>query len=131
VIRSGGGVTGTPASLPAGWVLRSGWLIGPSVFLGGNLNGVNLSGTDMAGAIMSWATFTGANLSGADLSDATWTDATCPDGTSASSHAGSCAGALAFRFAGFSTPQAGDHRLLLMECFTRRVRLHDRRPARD
>lgn len=133
VIRSGGGVTGSPASLPAGWVLRSGWLIGPSVFLDyDNLNGVNLSGTDMAGAETSWTTFTGANLSGTDLAGSflwssdftkanldgadlfgaglnsdTWTGATCPDGTSASSHGGSCAGALAFRFAGFITPKPG------------------------
>jgi uncharacterized protein YjbI with pentapeptide repeats len=132
-IRSGGGVTGTPASLPWGWVLRSGWLIGPSVFLEyGNLNGVNLSGADMAGAETDWSTFTGANLSGADLAGSfltasdftnadldgadlfgsnlnsdTWTDATCPDGTSASSHSGSCTGALAFSFAGFTTPKPG------------------------
>jgi len=101
-----GGITGSPASLPAGWVLRSGWLIGPSVFLDhDNLNGVKLSGTDMAGAETSWSTFTGANLSGADLAGSliedsdftnadlagsdlfgaslggdTWTDATCPNG---------------------------------------------------
>jgi uncharacterized protein YjbI with pentapeptide repeats len=133
VIRSGGGITGSPASIPAGWVLRSGWLIGPSVFLDyGNLNGLNLSGTDMAGAETNWTTFTGANLSGtdlagsfltasdftkadlrgadlfgADLNTDTWTGATCPDGTSASSHGGSCAGAIAFRFAGFITPKPG------------------------
>jgi uncharacterized protein YjbI with pentapeptide repeats len=132
-IRSGGGVTGSPASLPAGWVLRSGWLIGPSVFLDyDNLNGVSLSGTDMAGAETSWSTFTGANLSGTNLAGSflttsdftkadlrgadlfgvylntdTWTGATCPDGTSASSHGGSCAGAIAFRFAGFITPKPG------------------------
>lgn len=133
VVRSGGGVTGSPASLPVGWALRSGWLIGPSVFLDyDNLNGVNLSGTDMAGAETSWSTFTGANFSGADLAGSflwtadftkadfdgadlfganlsadTWTHATCPDGTSASSQGGSCAGAAAFRFAGFTTPKPG------------------------
>lgn len=133
VIRSGGGMTGTPASLPAGWTVRSGWLIGPSVFLEhDNLNGVNLSGVDMAGAETDWTTFTGANLSGTDLAGAflwtsdftnaglggadlfgaslnsdTWTGAACPDGTSASSHGGTCAGALAFRFGGFITPKPG------------------------
>jgi len=133
VIRSGGGVTGTPASLPPDWVLRSGWLIGPAVFLDNDsLDGVNLSGTDMAGANSSFSTFTGADLSGtdlagsflsvadftnanlagadlfgADLDTVTWTDATCPDGSSASSHSGSCASALAFRFAGFITPTPG------------------------
>jgi uncharacterized protein YjbI with pentapeptide repeats len=132
-IGSGGGITGTPASLPAGWALRSGWLIGPYVTLDHeNLTGVNLSGMDMAGAEISWTTFTGANLSGtdlagaffmpadftkadlagadlfgADLQDVTWTDATCPDGSSASSHGGDCASALAFRFAGFITPKPG------------------------
>jgi hypothetical protein len=108
VIRSGGGVTGSPASLPADWVLRSGWLIGPDVFLDNdNLGGVNLSGTDMAGAETSFTTFTGADLFGTNLNGDTWTDATCPDGTSASSHSGNCASALAFRFAGFSSPVPG------------------------
>jgi uncharacterized protein YjbI with pentapeptide repeats len=132
-IRSGGGMTGAPASLPAGWVLRSGWLIGPAVFLDNdNLNGVNLSGTDMAGANVSFSTFDGADLSGtdlagsflgpadftnanlagadlfgADMNPVTWTGATCPDGSSASSHGGSCASALAFRFAGFIAPKPG------------------------
>lgn len=132
-IRSGGGVTGSPASLPWGWVLRSGWLIGPSVFLDNdNLNGVNLSAADMAGAEIDETTFTGTNLSGTDLAGSflwysdftnadlpgadlfssnltgdTWTDATCPDGTGASSHGGSCTGALAFSFAGFTSPKPG------------------------
>jgi uncharacterized protein YjbI with pentapeptide repeats len=131
-IRSGGGIYGRPASLPANWVLRSGWLIGPSVLLEDqNLNGVNLSGTDMAGAESDFGTFIGTNFSGADLAGSilgsdftkadldgadlfgadlngsTWADATCPDGTSASRLGGSCAGALAFRFAGFITPKPG------------------------
>ena len=133
VIRSGGGITGSPASLPAGWALRSGWLIGPSVFLEyDNLSGINLSGTDLAGAESDWSTFTGTNFSGADLAGSllstadftradfsgadlfgaeldtdTWTGATCPDGTSAAGHHGSCAGALAFRLAGFMAPKPG------------------------
>ena len=131
-IRSGGGITGRAASLPANWVLRSGWLIGPSVILQNqNLNGVNLSGTDMARAETDFGSFTGTNFSGADLvgsilgsdftkadfdgadlfgvdqNGSTWADATCPDGTNSSSHHGSCAGAVAFRFAGFITPKPG------------------------
>jgi uncharacterized protein YjbI with pentapeptide repeats len=134
-IRSGGGVTGSPASLPRDWVLRSGWLIGPSVFLDNdNLNGVNLSETDMAAAEFSSSTFHGANLTGANLSGAfffgadftsadlvgadlysadfdavTWTNAICPDGTRAASHDQSCANAttLAFRITGFITPRPG------------------------
>jgi len=46
-------------------------------------------------------------LFGTDLATVTWTDATCPDGSSASSHSGSCASALAFRFAGLITPEPG------------------------
>ena len=128
-----GGVTGSPASLPSNWVLRSGWLIEPNVTLDNdNLSDVNLSSTDMAGAYVSFSTFAGADLSGADLAGAffvpadfakadlrgadlfganlngeTWTGATCPDGSSANSHGGSCVGALAFRFAGFITPKPG------------------------
>jgi hypothetical protein len=132
-LQPGGGVTGTPASLPANWSLRSGWLIGPYVELyGEDLDGLNLSGTDLANAVITFpATFAGTDLAGADLADAfvsadftkadlsgadlfgadlsesTWTDATCPDGTSASSHDGSCVNALAFRLTGFSTPEPG------------------------
>jgi uncharacterized protein YjbI with pentapeptide repeats len=133
-IEPGGGVTGTPASLPADWSLRSGWLIGPYVLLYSvDLDGVNLSGTDMTSAVIAdFTTLTGANLTGADLAyaflsadftkadlsgadlfgaypndDSTWTDATCPDGSSASAHDGNCMNALAFRFAGFITPKPG------------------------
>jgi len=113
--------------------VRSGWLIGPSVFLDNdNLSDVDLSGTDLAGAETSFTSFTGANLSGSDLAGAflsvsdfthadlaganlfgasfesdTWANATCPDGTSASSHSGSCVSALAFRLSGFITPRPG------------------------
>ena len=71
-----------------------------------------MSGTDLAGSFRTASDFTTADLHGADLFGANlsadpWTDATCPDGTSASSHGGNCAGALAFRFAGFITPKPG------------------------
>lgn len=49
-----GGLTGTP-TLPAGWIISGGYLIGP----GANLQGANLSGVDLTGADL-----TGANLIG-------------------------------------------------------------------
>lgn len=145
-IFSYGGNTGTPASLPANWILRSGYLIGPSVNLyNANLAGVNLAGMDMAGAWTYSTTFTGANLSGADLAEAnmvttnftkanldgadlfgaflegiTWKNATCPDGTSANSHYHDCADAIAFRTAGFITPKPGS----TVATSARRVNVH-------
>lgn len=60
--------TGTPAALPAGWVLRNGILAGPSVALTGvNLSGVDLSGVDLGSADLSNATGAGVNLAGATL----------------------------------------------------------------
>lgn len=145
-IFSHGGNTGTPASLPAHWILRSGYLIGPYVNLyNANLDGVNLSGTDMAGAWTYSTTFTGTNLSGTDLAGAnmvttnfakanldgadlfgafldiiTWKNATCPDGTSANSHYHDCADAIAFRTAGFITPKPGG----TVATSARRVNVH-------
>ena len=91
-----GGLTGTPAALPAGWVLDNGYLVGP----GSTINGVSLGGTDLrssdlnydsltndsfagadlAGVLLDYATltgddFTGADLAGADLSFAVLTGA--------------------------------------------------------
>jgi uncharacterized protein YjbI with pentapeptide repeats len=114
-ISSGGGVTGRPASLPAGWTLRSEWLIGMNVYLADqNLDGVNLSGADLESAVIKDTSFAGADLAGADLfgdaaflSTDTWTGATCPDGSSARSHHQSCASAVALRLDGFSTPRPG------------------------
>jgi len=146
-IFTGGGDTGSPASLPAGVVLRSGYLLGPYMNLtNGNLDGVNLSGLDMAGSWIYSTTFTGANLSGADLAGgelvgarftkanldgadlfgtfleiSEWRGATCPDGTSANSHIGvDCAGALAFFSAGFITPRPGS----TVATAARRVTVH-------
>jgi uncharacterized protein YjbI with pentapeptide repeats len=106
-IQSDGGVTGGPASLPSGWVLRSGWLIGPDVTLD---NPADFTKADLRGA----------DLFGADLNSDTWTDATCPDGTSATSHGGTCMNALAFRFAGFITPKPGS----TVAASTKRVIVH-------
>ena len=85
------GFTGTPASLPAGWGIRSGKLLGPGVSLRGqSLAGVDLSGLDLTNASMSYTTLTGANLSqtkldGADLAyvtsgQVTGTPASLPPG---------------------------------------------------
>jgi uncharacterized protein YjbI with pentapeptide repeats len=114
-ISSGGGVVGRPASLPAGWTLRSGWLIGMNVYLADqNLDGVKLSGADLESAFIKNTSFAGADLAGADLfgdaaflSTDTWTGATCPDGSSARSHQQSCANAVAFWLDGFGTPRPG------------------------
>jgi uncharacterized protein YjbI with pentapeptide repeats len=121
-------ITGIPAALPTHWALVSGYLIGPDADLAGaSFAGLNLSGRDLAGAnlhadVLSDANFAKANLSGAVLTDsdlagsdlfgasilhAAWSGATCPDGSGADSHSESCASALAFRFAGFSTPSPG------------------------
>lgn len=62
-----GGVTGTPApSLPSGWLLANGYLVGN----GANLNGANLSGTKLAGLDLSATDLAGADLDGADLTGA-------------------------------------------------------------
>ncbi len=65
-----GQVTGTP-SLPAGWLVANGYLVGNEA----NLNGANLSGTDLAGMDLSStdleaADLADANLTGTDLDSA-------------------------------------------------------------
>jgi uncharacterized protein YjbI with pentapeptide repeats len=67
-----GGITGAP-TLPAGWVLSNGFLVGP----GANLAGANLSGRDLTNA-----TLTGIRSGGTDCTGCTlpaswkWTGAT-------------------------------------------------------
>ena len=76
-----GGVTGTPASLPSGWSIMNGYLIGPYANLAGanlagadlsvtNLSGANLTGADLSNAYLGQANLTGADLSAAELSNA-------------------------------------------------------------
>jgi len=70
---SSGGVTGTPASLPANWQLvsRYGYLIGPGAALASAyFTGNELTGADLAGALLQGANLTGCDLSGTDLSNA-------------------------------------------------------------
>jgi len=81
-VRSGR-ILGVPNSLPGGWSIYSGYLIGPGTDLSGvnmsgqslvglnlrsaNLSGINLSGTDLTSADLTAANLTGANLTGAKL----------------------------------------------------------------
>ena len=77
----GRGLTGTPASLPAGWSIISGDLVGPGADLSGanlanaNLSGLNLTGTDFDGANLTGANLANANLTGASFSGAVVTNA--------------------------------------------------------
>jgi uncharacterized protein YjbI with pentapeptide repeats len=104
--ESSGGIIGTPAELPSGWELASGYLIGEEC----NLSGANLSGDDLSGydftfcgmpnanlsdadlmaANMSGANLSGAILSGANLSGVTWSSTTCPDGTNSNNDGDTC-----------------------------------------
>jgi uncharacterized protein YjbI with pentapeptide repeats len=107
-----GGITGTPASLPANWQLRSGFLLGPDVdLINASLAGDNLSDLDLAGAYTYYANLsnadvddtnlagatldtgtnlTGATFVGADLDDVTWNDVICPDGTNSDKYIDGC-----------------------------------------
>ena len=58
-----GGVTGTPASLPTGWGVGGGFLMGPGV----NLSYTDLSGVSFPSVDLTGATFWSSNLSGATL----------------------------------------------------------------
>jgi len=65
-----GGVTATVNLLPTGWILSSGYLLGP----GANLTGANLSGASIYTAVnLTGAILTGANLNGTALSNAVLT----------------------------------------------------------
>ena len=93
-----GGITGVPSSLPSGWSLKNGYLVGPSANLSqANLSGMNLADVNLTGATLMnvssggitgtpsglptdwslingyligpWANLNGANLDGVDLSE--------------------------------------------------------------
>ncbi|HEX3488685.1 MAG TPA: pentapeptide repeat-containing protein [Streptosporangiaceae bacterium] len=66
-----GGITGTP-SLPSGWQLLDGYLVGS----GANLGGASLPNADLANADLSSTDFEGADLTGANLAG---TDLTLAD----------------------------------------------------
>lgn len=65
---SSGGIIGTPASLPSGWVLLRGYLIGPTANLSGaNLQRANLTNMNLRQSNLSTSNLTGADLTGVDL----------------------------------------------------------------
>jgi uncharacterized protein YjbI with pentapeptide repeats len=65
------GVVGTPASLPTGWTLTRGYLLGPTVNLANDdLTGVNLANLNLTGANLSNATLTGVTLTNTTLASA-------------------------------------------------------------
>lgn len=64
-VRSGG-ITGVPASLPGGWTVAKGFLIGPTA----DLSGADLSGSNLRRANLSAANLTNANLANANVSGA-------------------------------------------------------------
>ncbi len=65
-----GGITGAP-SIPSGWQLVDGYLVGADA----NLTGATLNGADLADASLSGTDFDGADLTGANLAGATLTTA--------------------------------------------------------
>jgi uncharacterized protein YjbI with pentapeptide repeats len=146
-----GGITGTPAALPAHWMLRAGFLLGPGINLSGdNLSGRGLAGVDLSGANLSRANFTNANLSKANLARANltsakltganlfravltgtiWSGTACPDGTSSGTSAAGCSKALAYHFGGFSTPKPGSSVRTSARSFTARFKLTSAKGAK-
>jgi uncharacterized protein YjbI with pentapeptide repeats len=66
-----GGITGSPASLPANWSLVDGYLIGvAAVLTNADLSGANLSSADLQGSVLTGADLVGANLTGVNLEEA-------------------------------------------------------------
>ena len=72
-----GHITGTPASLPKGWQIVSGFLVGP----GANLAQANLSGLTFAKANLSGASFYQANLTNVDFGHSNLTKASLSSAT--------------------------------------------------
>jgi uncharacterized protein YjbI with pentapeptide repeats len=64
-------LTGVPAVLPTGWVVRAGHLLGPTALLVGSFAAVDLTGLDLSGATLSSALLSNLSLVGTDLSTAT------------------------------------------------------------
>ena len=63
-------IVGVPASLPTGFQLIDGYLVGPGVDLGGaQLTGADLSGADLEGTGLDDAVLTGANIEGTDFTN--------------------------------------------------------------
>jgi uncharacterized protein YjbI with pentapeptide repeats len=60
-----GGITGTPAQLPAGWKLINGYLVGSDA----DLTSANLANQDLRGISLWLTTFSSADLTDSNLSD--------------------------------------------------------------
>jgi uncharacterized protein YjbI with pentapeptide repeats len=91
-----GGLTGTPASLPSGLFIESGYLLGPHTWLySAQLPGLNLANVDLSGSILDGANLSGTNLAGADLANAAFAAAnlTGANLTGATATGGTFAGA--------------------------------------
>jgi uncharacterized protein YjbI with pentapeptide repeats len=72
---SSGSLIGTPASLPSGFTLTGGYLLGPGSSLSHvNFAGIDLRGRDLTHWLVSYADLRGANLAGANLTDANISD---------------------------------------------------------
>jgi uncharacterized protein YjbI with pentapeptide repeats len=82
-----GGINGTPSSLPFGWTLTGGYLVGPGADLvqaslananltGADLSGANLTSSNLSSVNLTNADLTGANMAGANLNGATLTGVT-------------------------------------------------------
>jgi uncharacterized protein YjbI with pentapeptide repeats len=75
---SGIGIIGSPASLPAHWNIRGGFLIGPgsgTLLTDADLDNLNLTSVDFSGLNLLRATFRHADLTSADLTRANLTGA--------------------------------------------------------
>ncbi len=72
-----GHITGSPASMPKGWQIVSGFLIGP----GANLAQTNLTGISFAKADLAGATFYQANLTNVDFGHSNLTKASLSSAT--------------------------------------------------
>ncbi len=81
-------IVGAPLTLPANWVLKSGFLLGPTVNLSGlsfyksaTLSGVNLTGANLRSAGLRGANLSNSNLTNADLTGALANETTITDGS--------------------------------------------------
>ncbi|MGB7049969.1 MAG: pentapeptide repeat-containing protein [Acidimicrobiales bacterium] len=100
-----GGLTGTPTTLPSGWGITEGYLLGPGIApsgpYGANLSNGQLVNIDLTDANLTSAYLTDANLtnvnmtdtdlygasfSGATLTNITWNSTTCPDNTNSATN---------------------------------------------
>jgi uncharacterized protein YjbI with pentapeptide repeats len=66
--ETSGGIVGTPSTLPPGWELINGYLVGPqAVLTGADLSNTDLSGDDLFDATLTDADLNGTNFTAANL----------------------------------------------------------------